>query len=112
MNRWAGPLVLSLRRLGVVRRDETAAALAPRAGNVLRRPAETGDDPAGAAAGGAALGVVRLGLRAHRCPTVAIRGREERPRSRRALRRRRPAAPDRPTGRSGASGAASAGPRG
>ena len=47
---------LALRFLGVVPRDEAAAALAPRAGDRARRAAEVGHDLAGAAAGAAGSG--------------------------------------------------------
>ena len=52
--------------LGVVGRDEASAAVAPRAGDLVALAAEVGDHASGAAAGGAALGIVGLvGRRGH-----------------------------------------------
>src|SRR6185295_16227425 len=56
--------------LRVVAGDEDAGAVAPRAGHGLRLAAEAGDHAAGAATGGAALGIVWL---AHARATLASR---------------------------------------
>src|SRR4051812_40842008 len=61
-------------RLGVVLRDEHAAALAPGAVDVGRRPAEVRDQRAGAAAHGARHGLGGLGglfVSAHEAASVA-----------------------------------------